>query len=72
MGIRHWIRKLQDRIRISLGILPIGWFVTVGDNGFWVVYDTERETGYHEPQAANKNRNKAVSEALTYAKHAMG
>ena len=70
--VRSWIERLQNRIRLSLGILPIGWFVIEGANGFWVVYDTERETGYHEPQVANENRDRAINEALSYCRRISG
>jgi len=62
------MRRLWNKIRVCLGLLPIDWFVDGGVNGFWIVYDTEPETGYHEPQTANKSRTKAVSEALEYAR----
>lgn len=46
-------------------LLPRGWFITEGHNGIWVVYDNVN----YEPQGASKNAQKAINEALGYAKH---
>lgn len=63
---RIWERTL-NRIRLALGMLPRGWFLAEGANGFWVVYDVN-----HEPQVAEKSIDKAISEAMAFAQQVRG
>jgi hypothetical protein len=59
--------RILNKIRLALGLLPRGWFLAEGANGFWVVYDANLE-----PQAAEKSVEKAIGEALAFAQHVRG